>query len=298
MRRLAVLMLPLAVVFVGCAGTALPRPGADREAEIAELKRRVVELERQARVNEIEIERLRRQLADGRTGERGTGERVETVERDLDPDPVERRIGPGGEAGGGSSVVEAPPGEPRPEEPSDQSGEVVVEEDELESLPAVETPAKRTSEEGSTPPAGRPTPDPGPRTPPIEQTRPVSGEAQDLYDAAYTAYHEGRYEDAEEGFRLFVESYPATDLSDNAQYWIGSARFARGDFEGAVAAFRTTVERYPSENKVPDALFKMGQALEELDRIAEAVEIYDEIVNRFPNAAAATLAAERREALR
>ena len=59
---------------------------------------------------------------------------------------------------------------------------------------------------------------------------------------------------------------PQSELSDNAQYWIGAARFARGDYHGALAAFRRTVERYPDANKVPDALYKMGQAFEELQR--------------------------------
>jgi tol-pal system protein YbgF len=125
----------------------------------------------------------------------------------------------------------------------------------------------------------------------------VPREAQAVYDDAYTLYHQGRFEDAERRFEEFLAVSPPTELSDNAQYWIGAARLSRSDFRGALAAFRRTVELYPEGNKVPDALFKMGQALEELGDPGEARGVYDELARRYPETAAAALALERLDEL-
>ena len=97
-------------------------------------------------------------------------------------------------------------------------------------------------------------------------------------------------------FRSVVES-PQSELSDNAQFWIGASRFERGDFNGALAAFRRTVERYPDANKVPDALYKMGESFERLNERGQALAVYDELVRRYPDTAAASLAGERRAKL-
>ena len=126
---------------------------------------------------------------------------------------------------------------------------------------------------------------------------PVPREAQAVYDEAYTFYHQGKYPQAEARFEEFLAESPQSELSDNAQFWIGASRFERGDYRGALEAFRRTVERYPEANKVPDALYKMGQAFEELHETSQAVAVYDELVRRYPDTAAATLAAERKAKL-
>jgi tol-pal system protein YbgF len=118
-----------------------------------------------------------------------------------------------------------------------------------------------------------------------------------VYDDAYTLFHQGRFEDSERRFEEFLAVAPPTELSDNAQYWIGAARYERGDHRSALAAFRRTVELYPDGNKVPDALFKMGQALEELGDPGEALGVYQQLARRYPDTAAAALALERIDAL-
>jgi tol-pal system protein YbgF len=128
----------------------------------------------------------------------------------------------------------------------------------------------------------------------IALTAPVDEAAQAIYDRGYTLYHQGRYVDAEAGFRRFLQGYPDTSLSDNAQYWIGESRFARNDFEGALAAFREVAERYPSGNKVADSLLKAADCLRQLDDPGSARATYDEVIRRFPGSAAAAMAEERR----
>jgi tol-pal system protein YbgF len=225
-------------------------------------------------VSELEIDRLRQQVAalEARLG--ATAPRT-AAPAAAAPAPTPRSSRP----------VAPPPPAPRP----------AVEEDELAAEELEVIPAAPAAP--ATPPRA---PAPAPPRPPVgaPAVQPVSRDVQAIYDDAYTLYHQGRYEQAERRFEEFLAASPRTELSDNAQYWIGAARFARQDFRGALAAFRITVELYPAANKVPDALFKMGQALEELGDPGEARTVYRDLVQRFPDTAAASLADERLAQLR
>jgi tol-pal system protein YbgF len=232
----------------------------------------VLELAQQARVSESEIDRLRQQVASLESRLAG-GAPVRAVAPAATPPPPAR--------------ASRPPSSPPPAPRGVEEDELAAEE--LDVVPAPAAPAAR--------PAAPARPGAPPAAAPVA-AQPVPREAQAIYDDAYTLYHQGRYEQAERRFEEFLAASPRTELSDNAQYWIGAARFARRDFRGALAAFRTTVELYPAENKVPDALFKMGQALEELGDPGEAQTVYRDLVQRFPDTAAATLADERLGQLR
>lgn len=262
-----------AALWAGCASAVPETPGARRSAEIEELQRRVTQLAQQAAVSESEIARLRQQVAalEARLG--GGSARRETAPAPAAPPPAQ---------------AEPPRAAARPAPPPARVPPRVEESDlSVEEVEVVPPPARPAASA----PAPAAAPIPGPAAP-------VDRDAQVVYDQAYTFYHQGRYDDAEARFQEFLAMSPASELSDNAQYWIGACRFAKRDFRGALAAFRRTVETYPDENKIPDALFKMGQSLEELGERTEALEVYSELVRRFPDTAAATLAAERQAKLR
>src|SRR5688500_4254323 len=63
---------------------------------------------------------------------------------------------------------------------------------------------------------------------PLAPARPASAApvappppARELYSQAYADYARGNYDLALQGYREYLRYYPDTDLSDNAQYWIG-----------------------------------------------------------------------------
>jgi tol-pal system protein YbgF len=130
-------------------------------------------------------------------------------------------------------------------------------------------------------------------TEPESAATPVTPEAQAAYDHAYTLYHQGRFVDAETAFRRFLQTWPRTDLADNASYWIGECRYSRGDLRSALAAFQEAVERFPGGNKTPDALYKAGQCLEGLGDVESARQSYQAVLERFPGEPAADLARQR-----
>ena len=287
MSRCAPLLLA-ALLAAGCGGSVLPPRNAAGDAEAAELKQRILELQRRAAVQQVELARLRERVAELEARASGA-----TAARPATP-PGDRR-------------TPVRPAAPRPEpaapEPAFEIAEVLEDEeidaDELEipeigqaAEPAV--PPTRREPAGAAPaPRGVP-PQPA-APPPADETsqRPPSPAAQALYDQGYTLFHQGRFIDAESAFRRFLQEHPDNDHADNAQYWIGEARYARDDLRGALAAFRETVERHPHGNKVPDALLKAGQCLDKLGDREGARETYREVVRRFPESAAAVVAEER-----
>jgi tol-pal system protein YbgF len=112
------------------------------------------------------------------------------------------------------------------------------------------------------------------------------------YERALAPLRDGRAGEAESALQGFVTAFPASELADNAWFWIGEARLMRQDTRGALGAFRTGVERFPAGNKTPDSLFKIGHCLALEGDAAGAAEVWRELARRFPTTAAGERARE------
>lgn len=257
MRKSVCLILLSGLLALGCSSSTMGTQDQSSSAEMNEIKRRIMELQENATVAQVEVERLRQQVAS-----------LEAALRELGP-----------QRGSGVEISETV---------SPYGSIIAVEESDL---PPVQVPQPAAAAEqpgvGSIPLEGS--------SDPVVGFRPVEPAAQALYDRGYSLFHQGRYLDAEATFQRFLQAYSDTDLSDNAQYWIGECRYARQDLRGALAAFRETVQRYPAGNKVPDAMIKEGDCLRGLGDLEGARLRYDEVINLYPGSAAASVAEERRK---
>jgi tol-pal system protein YbgF len=276
LRLLLPLLLAAALVAAGCASTNEP----DESDQIKELQQRVLELQRKAAVSDVELVRLRQEVADLIARQGGNPAAA----------PPRR-----GAVSGGSST--APP--PTPATPAidivegvdgggSQRRGAIDETDILGPSPPLRPPS-----------ASAPPPASAAAGPPAAAGRsePVTPAVQALYDRGYTLYHQKHYVDAEASFQRFLQAEPNSELADNAQYWIGECRYSRGDMRGALAAFREAVARYPQGNKASDALLKAGMCLEALGDREGARTTYQEVLRRFPGTAVAAVAEERRAKL-
>src|ERR1700750_3123459 len=63
MKRLTFLLVPLCLAAAGCAGSAL-HPDDAQQQEIQALKTRIVELQREAAMSQVELAQLRQQVAE------------------------------------------------------------------------------------------------------------------------------------------------------------------------------------------------------------------------------------------
>ena len=130
---------------------------------------------------------------------------------------------------------------------------------------------------------------PAPAAPPAAVPPPP----RELYSQAYADYARGNYDLAIQEYREYLRNYPNTDLSDNAQYWIGECYYSKGRYNEAVAAWDELLRDYPASDKIPDARYKKGVTLERLGRRREALVEYRNVVERYPNSEAGRKAREK-----
>ena len=116
---------------------------------------------------------------------------------------------------------------------------------------------------------------------------------RELYSQAYADYARGSYDLAIAAFQEYIRSYPGTDFTDNAQYWIGECLYGKKLFSEAVDAWNVLFRDYPASDKLPDARVKKGMALEKLGRRSQALVEYRFVIDRFPNSPAARIAREK-----
>lgn len=120
-----------------------------------------------------------------------------------------------------------------------------------------------------------------------------SGDQQGDYEKAFNLLTEGRYEEAETGFRAFLKRYAEGSYAGNAQYWLGEVYYLRRDFDQALAEFGKVVANYPRSPKRPNALLKMGFTWFEKGDYAKSRGLLQRVVKEYPGTSAARLAANR-----
>ncbi len=142
-------------------------------------------------------------------------------------------------------------------------------------------------------PAGPGTaPVPGAPAAPVAPSVPTQA-PRELYSQAYADYARGNYDLAMQGFAEYRSTYPGTDFSDNAQYWIGECLYGKKMYAESIDSWNLLLKDYPASDKLPDARVKKGMALERLGRRSQALVEYRFVVDRYPTSQAARIARER-----
>jgi tol-pal system protein YbgF len=117
--------------------------------------------------------------------------------------------------------------------------------------------------------------------------------AQEMYSNAYGDYLKGNYNLAIDSFRLFLQQYPSTPLSDNALYWIGECYYSQGKYDEAIENFNELLLSYPSGDKVPAAYLKKGMSLMQQGKKEQAVATFKLLVSKYPLQEEAKLAQQK-----
>lgn len=97
-----------------------------------------------------------------------------------------------------------------------------------------------------------------------------NGPSETLYEKAFSDIREGKYDQAEDGFKQFISQYPGHPLASNAQYWLGETYYVRGDFKQAARVFAQGYQNFPKSPKAYDSLLKLGLSLSKLGRKEDA----------------------------
>lgn len=152
----------------------------------------------------------------------------------------------------------------------------------------------RTMPPPSAPLATDPSAPPQPQTtPPPQQPQLGAVDPQALYNAAYNDYLKGSYDLALREFQEYLNNFPATDLADNATYWIGECYYRQKRFRQAADQFQQVLSKYPRSDKSASALLKRGYALLELGDRSQGVTQLRQVVRQYPTSDEANLARQR-----
>ena len=130
-----------------------------------------------------------------------------------------------------------------------------------------------------------------PKQPVLGQVTP--GNAEQLFAAAYADYSRANFDLALSEFRQYVETFPGSELSDNAQYWIGEILFAQRKFAEAANEFEKVMTVNPKGDKAPAALYKRGMVLLEMGNKQTGVEQLLAVVKNYPRTPEAGLATQQ-----
>ena len=152
------------------------------------------------------------------------------------------------------------------------------------------------------------TPGPGPK--PMESEKSASTKESpaelkgsstgmgDLYKDAYETFHKGDLEGARRKFEAFLKQYPNTELSDNAQFWIGETYYLKKDYERAILEYEKAIVKYPEGDKIPAAILKQALAFSELGDKTNARNLFKRVIEKYPRSDQAEMAKKKLEAIK
>ena len=110
------------------------------------------------------------------------------------------------------------------------------------------------------------------------------------YSDAYQIFKEGNYDKARTEFQNFLTTYPDSEYSDNAQFWIGECYFLEKNYEKAILEYEKVAKNFPGGNKVPYALLKQGLSFLKLNDKTSAKLLLQQVIKAYPNTNQARMA--------
>jgi tol-pal system protein YbgF len=156
-------------------------------------------------------------------------------------------------------------------------------------------PAPVTAPAGSAEPRLVPAPPvPGPGTAPAASKGPSPA---DTFSQATADYQRGQFELARQGFQEYAETWPKTDVSDDALYWVGECWLAQKKPREAITAFDRLFKLYPDSDKGATAHLKKGLAHLDLGEKAQAIVQLQYVVHQYPGSDEAKSARQRLKTL-
>jgi tol-pal system protein YbgF len=130
-----------------------------------------------------------------------------------------------------------------------------------------------------------------PKQPVFAQITP--GDPEQLFALAYSDYSHGNYALAISEFQQYVETYPDSEMADNAEYWIGEILYAQKRYEDALDVFSHVYNISPRGDKVAIALYKRALALAEMGRRDNAMAQLKALVKAYPKRPESEMAKQR-----
>lgn len=107
------------------------------------------------------------------------------------------------------------------------------------------------------------------------------------YGAAQALVKGGKYKEAVQAMRAFLDQYPSGTLAPNAVYWMGFSQVNLGDFPGAANSYQKLIDDYPASPKAPDAMLSLARARIQTNEMASAHTTLEQLIAKYPASKAA-----------
>lgn len=113
------------------------------------------------------------------------------------------------------------------------------------------------------------------------------------FEAAQQAMEDKQYQEAEQRFKNFLETYPSGPLGVKAQIGRGQALELLGDPREAGRAFLAAYSLNPQGPEAPFALLQLGRMMAAIGQFDEACVMLGEVGRRFPSSNSALDASDQ-----
>lgn len=117
-----------------------------------------------------------------------------------------------------------------------------------------------------------------------QQVAALSVSEQGDLDRAVQDVNQGRFDQAEDRLRRFLNDYPGSPLEGDAWYWLGESQAVRGIHAEAARSYLNGYNADRSGQRAPHNLYRLGVTLGRLGQLNEACLTLREVRNQYPGA--------------
>lgn len=114
---------------------------------------------------------------------------------------------------------------------------------------------------------------------PIDAAR-VPEKPKDHFDMIKASYEAGRYGEARELAKLYLQRYPKDDAADDVQFLVARSFVAQKRWAKALGALRQFTDVYPKSELNPEVLYEMASAFFQLGDCTDARVLVDTIASK------------------
>jgi len=133
---------------------------------------------------------------------------------------------------------------------------------------------------------------PSTATPPLAPVI-MPSSAGRIFSVAQGDYYSARYDNAIEGFREVIQSYPTAPDAAIAQFQIGESYYYKKDCKSAVVEYQKFVTDYPKSDRRPEGLYMLGVCYSDLGQRTNAQRSFEQVVKEHPSSNSAIMATQR-----
>lgn len=113
------------------------------------------------------------------------------------------------------------------------------------------------------------------------------------YESALGLFKAGKFKEAAAAFDKFVKTYPDSDKSPDAQFWLGNSYDMLGDCKQVISSQQKLLAKWPKNSRAPDAMAKIANCQADLGQKADAQKTLKDLVSKYPDSKAASAAKQQ-----